>query len=83
MSDTLGGNAQQALRSIVERVERLTEEKAALAGDIREIFAEAKSTGFDTKAIKEIIKIRKQDRDKRREEMSVLETYMHALGMLD
>ena len=75
--------AKDQLRSFVERIERLEEEKAALAGDIRDLFAQAKSTGFDTKALRKVIKLRKQDASERRDEEAVLATYMHALGMLD
>ena len=75
--------AKDQLRSFVERIERLEEEKAALAGDIRDLFAQAKSTGFDTKALRKVIKLRKQDASERRDEEAVLATYMHALGMLE
>ena len=75
--------AKDQLRSFVERIERLEEEKAALAGDIKELFAQAKSSGFDTKALRKVIRLRKQDAAERREEEAVLATYMHALGMLD
>ncbi len=75
--------AKDQLRSFVERIERLEEEKAALAGDIRELFAQAKSSGFDTKALRKIIRLRKQDAAERRDEEAILATYMHALGMLE
>jgi uncharacterized protein (UPF0335 family) len=75
--------AKDQLRSYVERIERLEEEKAALAGDIRDLFAQAKSTGFDTKALRTIIKLRKQDAAERRDQEAVVATYMHALGMLE
>jgi len=75
--------AKDQLRSFVERIERLEEERAALAGDIKELFAQAKSSGFDTKALRKVIRLRKQDAAERREEEAVLATYMHALGMLD
>ena len=75
--------AKEQLRSFIERIERLEEEKAALAGDIRDLFAQAKSTGFDTKAMRKVIKLRKQEASERRDEEAVLATYMHALGMLD
>ena len=77
-----GSIAAGQLRSLIERIERLEEEKAALAADIREVFAEAKSTGFDTKAIRAILKIRKQDDHERMEQEAVLATYLHALGMV-
>ena len=63
-------------------VERLEEEKKALADDIRDVFAEAKANGFDVKALRAVIKLRKQDADERKEQEAILETYMHALGML-
>jgi len=75
--------ARDQLRSFVERIERLEEEKAALAGDIRELYAQAKSTGFDTKALRTVIRLRKQDASERRDQEAVLATYMHALGMLE
>ena len=77
------GNALTAmLRSFVERIERLSEEKAALAGDIRDIFARAKSEGFDVKVLRQVVRARKKDKSEREEEMSVFDTYMHALGMI-
>lgn len=79
---TLDGNAQQQLRSIIDRVERLEEEKASIASDIRDVYAEAKSNGYDVKALRIIIRMRKQDTDERAELETILETYMHALGML-
>lgn len=78
----LGANAKEQLKALVERIERIEEEKAALSADIREIYAEAKSEGFDTKAIREIIRLRRQDEAKRREREAVRDTYLHALGML-
>jgi uncharacterized protein (UPF0335 family) len=74
--------AKDQLKAFVERVERLEEEKKGIADDIREVFAEAKGTGFDVKALRTIIKLRKQDSDERKESEAILETYMHALGML-
>ncbi len=76
-----GGVSGDQLRSIIERVEKLEEEKAALAADIREIFAEAKGNGFDTKAIRQVIKLRKMEASERQEQEAVLDTYLHALGM--
>ena len=72
---------KERLKSIIERVDRLEEEKAALAEDIKEIYAEAKANGFDTKALKQIVKIRKMDEQKRREEQEILELYLTAIGM--
>jgi uncharacterized protein (UPF0335 family) len=69
------------LRAFVSRIERLEEEKAALAADLKEVYAEAKGTGFDVKALRKVISLRKQDENKRREEEMVLTTYLHALGM--
>ena len=74
--------AKDHLKAFVERVERLEEEKKAIADDIRDVFAEAKANGFDVKALRAVIKLRKQDADERREQEAILETYMHALGML-
>jgi uncharacterized protein (UPF0335 family) len=74
-------SARDQLRTIVARIERLEEEKAALAADIREVYAEAKGNGFDVKALRAVIRIRKQDADKRKEEVAILDTYLHALGM--
>ena len=77
----LQNTTREQLRTIVARIERLEEEKKALADDIREVYAEAKANGFDVKAIRTVIRIRKQDENKRREEEAVLDTYLHALGM--
>ena len=74
--------AKDHLKAFVERIERLEEEKKAIADDIRDVYAEAKGTGFDTKALRAIVRLRKQDADERREHEAILETYMHALGML-
>ena len=81
MSDEQTEIAQKRLRSIVERIERLEEEKAALATDIREVYSEAKGNGFDVKALRAIIRLRKKEQHEREEEEAVLATYMHALGM--
>ena len=74
--------AKEHLKAFVERIERLEEEKKAISGDVREIYAEAKANGFDAKALREIVRLRKQDADERREHETIVETYMHALGML-
>ena len=74
--------AKDHLKAFVERIERLEEEKKALADDIRDVYGEAKSTGFDVKALRTIIKMRKEDTDERKEHEAILETYMHALGMI-
>jgi uncharacterized protein (UPF0335 family) len=76
-------SAKDQLRTIVARIERLEEEKAALVADLREVYAEAKGNGFDLKALKSVIRLRKQDENKRREEEAVLVTYLHALGMAE
>ena len=73
--------AGDQLKAFIERIERLEEEKAGIAGDIREIFAEAKGNGFDTKAMRKIIAMRKKDFSERQEEEAILELYMQALGM--
>ncbi|MFN3868958.1 MAG: DUF2312 domain-containing protein [Hyphomicrobiaceae bacterium] len=80
---TLQASTQNQLRQLIEQIERLEEEKKALAGDIRDKFAEAKALGFDVKAMKKIISLRKKSQTERQEEESILEVYMHALGMLD
>lgn len=77
-----GGVAAKQLQSLVERIERMEEEKEAAAIDIREIYAEAKGNGFDTKALRRIVALRKRDPGERQEEEAVLELYMSALGML-
>ncbi len=69
------------LRALIERIERLEEEKKTIADDIKEVYAEAKGNGFDTKALRTIIRIRKQDANERQEAEAVLELYMAALGM--
>ena len=74
--------AKDQLKAFVERVERLEEEKKAIADDIRDVYGEAKGNGFDVKALRAIVRLRRQDADERREQESVLETYMHALGMI-
>ncbi len=80
---TIAPTAKDQLQSFVERIERLEEEKAALSSDIKDLFAEAKSTGFDTKALRTVIRLRKQDANERRDHEALLATYMHALGMLE
>lgn len=81
-STRVGGVAVDQLKSIIARIEKLEEEKAAIADDIRDVFAEAKGNGFDVKAIRQILKIRKMDAQEREEEETVLDTYLRALGML-
>jgi uncharacterized protein (UPF0335 family) len=80
---TLQSSAQKQLRQLIEQIERLEEEKKALAGDIRDKFAEAKAMGFDVKAMRKVISLRKKSQTERQEEESILSVYLHALGMLD
>jgi uncharacterized protein (UPF0335 family) len=70
------------LRAFIERIERLEEEKKTISDDIKEVFAEAKGTGFDTKAMRAIIRLRKKDQAERQEEESILDLYKAALGMV-
>jgi uncharacterized protein (UPF0335 family) len=79
---TLQASAQSQLRQLVEQIERLEEEKKALAGDVRDKYLEAKALGFDIKALRQIVRLRKKSQTERQEEESILEVYMHALGML-
>jgi uncharacterized protein (UPF0335 family) len=77
-----GHNANAQLRAIVERVERLEEEKKTISDDIRDVYAEAKGNGYDVKALREIIRLRKADAKELAEHEAILQVYMHALGML-
>ena len=81
MAET-GGVAAGQLKSFVERIERLEEEKKGIADDIRDVFAEAKGQGFDTKIMRQVIRLRKKDVSERQEEEALLDLYMHALGMV-
>ncbi len=74
--------AKDQLKAIIERIERLEEEKKTISDDIRDVYAEAKGNGFDVKALRQIIRLRKQDPNERAEAETILETYMQALGML-
>jgi uncharacterized protein (UPF0335 family) len=74
--------AKEQLKAFIERIERLEEEKKTIADDIKDVYAEAKGTGYDTKALRAIVRIRKQDKDERQEQEAILETYMAALGMI-
>lgn len=78
----VGGVAGKRLRSFIERVERLEEEKAALAEDIKEVYAEAKGVGFDAKTMRKIVSLRKMDVEKRREADEILDLYKSAIGMV-
>lgn len=73
---------REQLKAIIERVEKLEEEKRQTASDIRDIYAEAKGNGYDVKALRTIVRMRAQDSDERKEQAAVLETYMHALNMI-
>jgi uncharacterized protein (UPF0335 family) len=73
--------AKGQLRSLVERIERLEEEKKTIAGDIKEVYGEAKSQGFDTKILRKVVALRKRDRHEREEEEAMLDLYLGALGM--
>ncbi len=76
-----GGIAAERLRSFVERVERLEEEKAGLTADIREVYAEAKGSGFDTKVMRHIVRLRKMDHATRQEHEALLDVYRRAIGL--
>ena len=77
-----GGIAAGQLRSFVERIERLEEEKKALSEDIKDVFGEAKATGFDTKVLRQVVALRRQDTAERQEQEALLDLYLHALGMV-
>ena len=79
---TLHGAAQTQLRQFVEAIERLEEEKKAIAADIKEVYGEAKANGFDTKIMRKVVSIRKKDLAERQEEEAILDLYMGALGMI-
>lgn len=76
-----GGIAAGQLRSIVERIERLEEEKSTIADDIRDVYAEAKANGYDAKILRQVIRLRKQDSAERLEQEAIRDLYLHALGM--
>ena len=80
MADT--SVAREQLRTIIERIERLEEEKKAIADDIRDIYGEAKSNGFDTKVLRQVVSLRKQDLSERQEQDAIRDLYLNALGML-
>jgi uncharacterized protein (UPF0335 family) len=83
MANTVNSDsvAQDQLRAFIERIERMEEEKKAISDDIKEIYAEAKGNGFDTKVLRQIVRIRKQDHAERMEQEALLELYLAALGM--
>ena len=74
--------AQDQIRAFIERIERMEEEKKAIADDIKDVFAEAKANGFDVKALRAILKIRKEDVDERREHEAIVDLYLQALGIV-
>ena len=76
-----GAVARDQLRAFVERIERLEEEKKTLADDVKDVYGEARAMGFDTKVLRTVISIRRQDQNERMEQEAVLDTYLHALGM--
>ena len=80
--EVLNSTAQTRLKTIIERVERLEEEKAGIANDIKEVFAEAKGEGFDVKILRKVIRLRKQDKAKRQEEEALIDLYLSAIGGL-
>jgi uncharacterized protein (UPF0335 family) len=82
MSD-VGGIAADRLKSFIERIERLEEEKAGLANDVKDVYAEAKSTGFDVKIMRQIIRLRRMEKEDRKEQEELLDLYKQALGMLE
>jgi uncharacterized protein (UPF0335 family) len=82
MSDGPAGFASDQLKSFVERIERLEEDKQSLLDDIKDVYAEAKGNGFDVKILRQVIRIRKQDRSEREEQEAVLDLYLQALGMI-
>jgi uncharacterized protein (UPF0335 family) len=79
-AQSLTQSAQEKLRQLVARIEKLEEEKKSIADDVKETYAEAKGMGYDTKVLRQVIKIRKQDRQEREEQEQVRDLYLHALG---
>jgi uncharacterized protein (UPF0335 family) len=80
--DVLNSTAQGRLKTIVERIERLEEDNAAISGDLKEVYLEAKGEGFDVKILRKVVRLRKQDKAKRQEEEALLDLYMSAIGGL-
>jgi uncharacterized protein (UPF0335 family) len=80
--DVLTATAQGRLKSFIERIERLEEDKAGIMGDLKEVFAEAKGEGFDVKILRKVIRLRKQDKAKRQEEEALIDLYLSAIGEL-
>jgi uncharacterized protein (UPF0335 family) len=81
MAEESSGISSDRLRSIIKRIEKLEEDKAGVSDDIKEVYAEAKGTGFDVKIIRQIVRLRKVEIEKRREESELLDLYMSAIGM--
>lgn len=77
----INGDADERLRLLVERIERLDEERKGIGDDIKDVYAEAKATGYDTKAIKQVIRLRKMNPDDRKEQEAILQTYCASLGI--
>ncbi len=80
--DILNATAQTQLKTVIERIERLEEDKAAVMADLKEVYAEAKGNGFDTKILRKVIRMRKQDKAKRQEEEALIDLYLSAIGGL-
>jgi uncharacterized protein (UPF0335 family) len=80
--DTLNATAQGRLKSFIERIDRLEEDKAAVTGDLKAVYDEAKGQGFDAKILRKVVRLRKQDRAKRQEEEALIDLYMSAIGGL-
>lgn len=80
--DTLNATAQTQLRTVIERIERLEEDKAGVMADLKEVYAEAKGNGFDSKIIRKVVRMRKQDKAKRLEEEALVDLYLSAIGGL-
>ncbi len=80
--DVLTAAAQGRLKSFIERIERLEEDKAGVANDLKEVYAEAKGEGFDTKILRKVVRLRKQDKVKRQEEEALIDLYLSAIGAL-
>ena len=81
-ADVLTATAQGRLKTIIERIERLEEDKAAIMADLKEVYLEAKGEGFDTKILRKVVRMRKQDKAKRQEEEALIDLYLSAIGGL-
>lgn len=82
MNDATTSFAKEQLRALVERIERLEAEKKAIADDVKDVYGEAKAMGFDTKILRQVVRLRKQEPQERQEQEEILTVYLHALGML-